>query len=87
MLNHIFNKNTADLFADETLRTFFTEQGYTEYLFCGLDECGAVSAAALGAKKAGAEVRVLRDAVGTRFDTRKINETRAKLKMNGITYI
>jgi len=84
---HILDKNIADLFADEKLRAFFTAQGYTEYLLCGLDECGSVSATALGAKKAGAAVRILRDAVGTRFDTRKINETRAKMKMNGIEYV
>lgn len=84
---HILNKNTADLFADEKIRTFFEAQGYTEYVLCGLDECGPVAATALGAKKSGADVKILRDAVGTRFDTRKKGETRAKMKINNIEYI
>lgn len=84
---HIFDKNIADLFADEKIAAFFAAQGYTEYLLCGIDECGSVAATALGAKKTGAAVSILRDAVGTRFDTRKKGETRAKMSTNGITYI
>jgi len=84
---HIFDKNIADLFADEKIAAFFAQQGYTEYLLCGIDECGSVAATALGAKKTGAAVKILRDATGTRFDTRKKGETRAKMKLNGIEYI
>lgn len=78
-----FEKNIADIFQDEVIRAFFTAQGYESYLLCGVDLCGGILATVKGARETGAAVTVLTDCCGTRFDARKISETKAALKLCG----
>lgn len=81
---HVFGKNISDLFADPQLAAFFEQQDYTEFVLCGIDLCGGIVATAKGARAKGAAVTVLTDCCGTRFDTRRIGETKAALRMSGV---
>ena len=80
---YCFDKNISDIFADPQLAQFFAAQGYTEYVLCGIDLCGGILATAKGARAGGAAVTVLKDCCGTRFDTRRIGETKGALRMCG----
>ena len=80
---YVFEKNISDLFADPQLAAFFAERGYDTYVLCGIDLCGGILATAKGARAKGAAVTVLKDCCGTRFDTRRIGETKGALRMCG----
>ncbi len=82
-----FEKNTADIFGDAEIGAFFKAQGYTDYVLCGIDLCGTVLAAAEGAVRSGAGVKILRNCTATRFDTRKKGEVMAKLRAIGAEMI
>ena len=80
---YAFEQNIADIFADPRIAAFFEAQGYDSYVLCGIDLCGSILAAAKGARAKGAAVTVLKDCCGTRFDTRRIGETKGALRMCG----
>ena len=80
---YCFDKNIADIFADPQIAAFLSAQGYDAFALCGVDLCGGILASAKGARAKGAAVTVLTDCCGTRFDTRRIGETKAALKMCG----
>ena len=63
------------------------QQGYTEVVLCGIDECGCVGATAEGAARRGLKVVMLSSAIGSRFPNSKIEKRRHSLKALGVDYI
>lgn len=85
--DYLFEKNVADAFLDPAFAAFAAERGYTDIAVCGIDECGAVSATARGARNTGADVTILKDATASRFPLNKLAPLRAELKALGIRYL
>ena len=84
---HIFEKNLPDSFSSKAFREFVRQQGYTEAVLCGLDECGCVGATARGAVKAGIPVSIIANATGRRFPEAKVEKNRQKLRSLGVRFI
>lgn len=82
-----FEKNLPDTYSSKPFREHMKKQGYTEVVLCGLDECGCVGATAKGAVKTGAQVCMLKDAIGRRFDDAKVQKMRDSLTALGVKYI
>lgn len=82
-----FEKNLPDTYSAKAFRAHMQQQGYTEVVLCGLDECGCVGATAKGAAKTGVRVSVIENATGCRFPEAKQNKMRAELQALNVQYI
>lgn len=82
-----FEKNLFDAYSAKAFRAHMQQQGYTEVVLCGLDECGCVGATAKGAAKTGVKVSVLERATGCRFPDAKQQKMRAALRSLNVQYI
>ena len=82
-----FVKNRSDSFTAKAFREHVAEKGYTEFVLCGLDECGCVGATAKGAVKAGIKTYMLKDSIGCRFPESKFRKMREQLASIGVEYI
>ncbi len=85
--DYIYDKLVGDALSNRKLRSLIERNGYGTIHLCGLDECGCVASTALGAKKRGIGVEILRDGTATVFDARKVVRTRERLRKAGIRYI
>jgi len=84
---YCYDKLVGDALSNRQLRALIRQKGYEQLHLCGLDECGCVTATALGAKKRGIEAEILRDGTATVFDDRKAARMREKLRQAGVRYI
>lgn len=82
-----FEKNLSDAYSSKAFRTHMQQQGYTEVVLCGLDECGCVGATAKGAAKTGVSVSVIEHATGCRFPDARKQKMRAALHRLNVQYI
>ena len=82
-----FEKNLPDTFTAKKFREYIKQNGITEVILCGLDECGCVGATAKGAVKAGLKVSLIAKATGCRFDSAKQKKMHDKLTDMGVRYI
>lgn len=82
-----FEKNLPDSYSSKAFREHMQQQGYTEVVLCGLDECGCVGATAKGAAKTGVKVFMLSSCIGSRFPRNKIQKMRNSLASLGVEYI
>ena len=82
-----FEKSRSDTFTSEAFRMHVQGKGYSEFVICGLDECGCVGATAKGAAKAGIRTYMLTDSIGRRFPAAKIGKMREELVKLGVKYI
>lgn len=82
-----FEKNLPDTYSSKPFREHMKNQGYTEVVLCGLDECGCVGATAKGAVKTGAKVFMLENAIGRRFGKDRVQKMRDSLTALGVQYI
>lgn len=82
-----FEKNLPDTYSSKPFREHMNKEGYTEVVLCGLDECGCVGATAKGAAKTGAKVFMLRNCIGSRFPSGKVDKMRESLRALGVEYI
>ena len=85
--NLYFEKNLPDTYTSKPFREHMKQQGYTEVVLCGLDECGCVGATAKGAVKTGVKVYMLENCIGRRFSDDKILKMRNSLTSMGVEYI
>ncbi|MBR5371312.1 MAG: cysteine hydrolase [Oscillospiraceae bacterium] len=82
-----FEKNLPDTYTAKAFRAHMQQQGYSEVVLCGLDECGCVGATAKGAAKTGVRVYMLENCIGRRFSAEKVQKMRDKLAALGVNYI
>lgn len=84
---YCFDKLLGDALSNRQLRELIRQNGYDTLHLCGLDECGCVTATALGAAKRGLKAVIVRAGIATVFPEKKILKAREKLKKAGIVYI
>ena len=62
-------------------------EGYETLHLCGLDECGCVTATALGAVKRRIKAAILREGTATVFPEKKVAAAHEKLNKAGICFV
>ena len=82
-----FYKYVGDALTNQALRQRIAGEGYETLHLCGLDECGCVTATALGAAKRGLKAEILRSGTATVFDGNKVRAAHEKLRRAGIGFI
>lgn len=84
---HIFDKLVGDALSNKNLRALLAEQGIDTLHLCGLDECGCVTATALGAAKRGIRAEILREATATVQPDSKVTKAHEKLEKAGVKFV
>ncbi len=82
-----FDKYVGDALSNKALRQRIAGEGYETLHLCGLDECGCVTATALGAAKRGLRAEILRSGTATVFEENKVRAAHEKLRRAGIGFI
>ena len=82
-----FDKLLGDALTNKKLLALVNEKKYDELHLCGLDEYGCVTSTALGCKKRGIGVKIVRSGTTTVFPKSKAEKGRAKLEKAGVEYI
>ena len=82
-----FDKYVGDALTNQALRQRIAGEGYETLHLCGLDECGCVTATALGAAKRGLKAEILRSGTATVFEEKKVRAAHEKLRRAGIGFI
>lgn len=82
-----FDKYVGDALTNQALRRRVAGEGYEMLHLCGLDECGCITATALGAAKRGLRAEILRSGTATVFDGNKVRAAHEKLRRAGIGFI
>jgi len=84
--DHIFDKLVGDALTNKELRALIAEKGIQRLHLCGLDECGCVTATALGAVKRGLQAEILREGTATVQPESKVKKAHEKLEKAGVKY-
>ena len=82
-----FDKYFGDALTNRALRDWLKQSGCTRLHLCGLDQYGCVTATALGAKKRGYELAILRSGTATVLPEKTAAKRQARLDAAGIEYI
>lgn len=82
-----FDKLVGDALSNRALRALIGEKGYEALHLCGLDECGCVTATALGAVKRGLRAGILLAGTATVFSEEKVRKTRERLQKAGVAFL
>ena len=82
-----FDKHFGDALTTAALREWLKKHGVERLHLCGLDQYGCVTATALGAKKRGYEVAILRDGTATVMPPKRAANAQQKLDEAGIEFI
>lgn len=82
-----FDKYFGDALTNRALRKLIRDNGYDMLCLCGLDECGCVTATALGAAKRGLKAAILLKGTATVFPEKKRAAAHEKLRAAGIDFI
>lgn len=82
-----FDKHFGDALTNRELRRFIRDNGYDMLHLCGLDECGCVTATALGASRRGIKAAILRNGTASVFPEKKRAAAHEKLRKAGIDVI
>ena len=84
---YCFDKLFGDAFTNRYLLTLVKERGYDEVHLCGLDECGCVTATALGAAKRGINAKIISRGTATVFPGKKVEKAHQKLEAAKVRFI
>ncbi len=84
---YCFDKLLGDALSNKKLRELLAQKGCDTLHLCGLDECGCVTATALGAAKRGYNAAIIRKGTATVFSAGKVAKTHNKLKNAGVRFI
>ncbi len=85
--DYCFDKYFGDALTNKKLLEMIREKGYDMLHICGLDECGCVTATALGAAKRGIKAEILREGTATVLPEKKVRKVREKRRKAGIRMI
>ena len=83
---YCFDKYFGDAFTNGALRKLLRDQGVEAVHLCRLDECGCVTATALGAVKRGLRAQILRKGTATVLPAAKVSRAHEKLRKAGVTW-
>ena len=84
---YCFDKYFDDALTNRELRKLIQSKGYDMLHLCGLDECGCVTATALGAVKRRIKAAILREGTATVFPEKKVAAAHEKLNKAGICFV
>lgn len=84
---YCFDKYFGDALTNRELRKLIQSKGYDMLHLCGLDECGCVTATALGAVKRRIKAAILREGTATVFPEKKVAAAHEKLNKAGICFV
>ncbi len=82
-----FDKHFGDALTNAALREWLEKNGVERLHLCGLDQYGCVTATALGAKKRGYEVAILKGGTATVMPAKRAAKARQKLDEAHIEFI
>ena len=82
-----FDKYFGDAFTNRALGKLLREQGVEAVHLCGLDECGCVTATALGAVKRGFRAQILKKGTATVLPAAKVAKAHEKLRRAGVGWM
>lgn len=85
--DRIFDKYFGDALTNRALLKTIREEGFDRLHLCGLDECGCVTATALGAAKRGIVAEIVRSGTATVLPQRKVARAHERLRRAGIRFI
>lgn len=85
--DYCFDKLLGDALTNKELLAMMQQKGYEALHICGLDECGCVTATALGAAKRGFRAEIIRNGTVSVFPESKIEKAHKKLEKAGVTFI
>ena len=85
--DRIFDKYFGDALTNRALLKTIREEGFDRLHLCGLDECGCVTATALGAAKRGITAEIVRSGTATVLPQRKVARAHERLRRAGIRFI
>lgn len=85
--NLCFDKLFGDALTNKELLSLVKQSNYETLHLCGLDECGCVTATALGAAKRGIKAEIIRNGTASVFSEKRIAEAHKKLEAAGIKFI
>lgn len=85
--DYCFDKYVGDALSNKELRELIREKSYDCIHLCGLDECGCVTATALGAARRGIKAEILRKGTVTVLSEGKVLAAHKKLDKAGIRFI
>lgn len=84
---HCYDKLFGDALTNKELCAFLAKQGIERLHLCGLDECGCVTATALGAVKRGIPAEIIKRGTATVLPARKVKKAHARLEKAGVRFI
>lgn len=85
--DYCFDKYLGDALSNKSLLKLIQQQGYEALHLCGLDECGCVTATALGVAKRGLRAAILRRGTATVLPEKKVRKAHDKLQKAKIDFI
>ena len=85
--DYCFDKLFSDALSNKKLRELIQKKGYETLHLCGLDECGCVTATALGAAKRGINAKIISKGTATVFSPKKVAKAHERLNKSGVEYI
>ena len=85
--DRVFDKYFGDALTNGALLKLIREERFDRLHLCGLDECGCVTATALGAAKRGITAEIVRSGTATVLPERKVARAHEKLRKAGIRFI
>ena len=83
----VFDKYFGDALTNGALLRLIREERFDRLHLCGLDECGCVTATALGAARRGIVAEIVRIGTATVMPRRRIDRAHERLRRAGIRFI
>ncbi len=84
--NYCFDKYFGDAFTNRDLRKLLKELNVDTVRLCGLDECGCVTATALGAVRRGIKAEIMRKGTATVLQGARVEKAHEKWRNAGIPF-
>jgi len=85
--DRVFDKYFGDALTNRALLKLIRDEKIERLHLCGLDECGCVTATALGAAKRGIVAEIVRSGTATVLPEKKVARAHEKLRKAGIAFI
>lgn len=85
--DYCFDKLLGDALTNKKLLEMVNDRKYDALHLCGLDEFGCVTSTALGAKKRGIDVKIVRSGTASVLPEKKREKGSKRLKEAGVEYI
>ena len=84
---YCYDKYVGDALTNKALRELIAKEGIERLDLCGLDECGCVTATALGAVRRGIKAEILQRGTETVLPEGKVMKAYEKLRRTGVELV